>query len=651
MNLDQLIMSKNKLILAAALPLLAACSQAPVVSWTEGPVLDWSACHTIVIDNAKSLKGDWAITFSQITDQMTPVPGSGLDIVPLGGPAFKIVPAEGFQPAGKLTVSYKADPLRRHSWAPEGFSLVTAKDVKPLETHYSFVDAEDGDAAFAATHAPQVEKQYREVQNELPLTGMFPMPKQVKMHRLGMTSLENLPRVDRIVSENHPEGWYRITIERAQMTVEASSEVGVHYAQITLDNIIRNAAQGKVPCMVIEDWPDSQYRGLMLDVARNFTAKDDVLKLIDAMDHLKANVLHLHITDDEGWRLEIPGIPELTEVGAFHDPVNGLYPAYDGTYSRKSNGSGNGYYSREDYIEIIRYAAERHISVVPEYDLPAHSRAAIYAMRAYEKRTGDASMRLEDPEDKSVYRSAQYYNDNVLCVASPSVYAFIEKVFDETIAMYNEAGVELEMIHVGGDEVPEGVWTASPVCSAFMAENGISTPAELRSYFIERVGGIAAERGLKILGWQEVVQGLTPKAKETLYPVVAAVNCWNTLGTNEIFDEVKSLGFGAIYSSAEYVYADQAYSVDRTEPGHQWAHMIDEIRCFEAPIPEGVWGVSTTLFSETIRNFGMVCYYFFPKMVGAYERAWNNNSRLDTDQFLDILYARENPYIYSLLCK
>lgn len=634
--------------------LLCSCAKTPQLLWSEGQTEGWSACNTITIENAASLKGDWAITFSQITDQISLAPGQGLKVVELGGPAFKIEPTEDFIPADRLEISYYSNPLRRNSWAPEGFKLLKGTKVRDLATSWLFLGQDqkvtsivDMDKVLSAgTRGLQGREDV-----SLDLADMLPLPKQVSRIKGGASAkMQDLPRIDVLAQEDHPAGWYRITID-SQVLVEASEETGFHYAQITLDNLARNAAGEEIPAMLIEDWPDSQYRGLMLDVSRNFTSKDNVLRLIDAMDHLKANVLHLHITDDEGWRLEIPGIPELTEVGAFHDPVDGLYPSYDGTYSRKSDASANGYYTKEDFKQIIRYAAQRHITVVPEYDLPAHSRAAIYAMRAYEKRTGDSSMRLEDPLDKSVYRSAQYYSDNVLCVALPSVYTFIEKIFDETIAIYKEAGVELEMIHVGGDEVPQGVWTASDICTEFMNANNMSSPSELRSYFIERVGEIASSRGLRILGWQEVVQGLTPNAKQSLYPVVAGVNCWNTLGTNQIFDEVASLGFGAIYSSAEWVYADQAYSVDRTEPGHQWAHVIDEARCFNSPIPQGVWGVSTTLFSETIRNFDMVCYYFFPKTVGAYERAWNNVSSLDTERFLDILYVRENPCLYSILSK
>ncbi|MBR2747692.1 MAG: family 20 glycosylhydrolase, partial [Bacteroidales bacterium] len=217
--------------------------------------------------------------------------------------------------------------------------------------------------------------------------------------------------------EGKPAGWYRITLN-GEVKVEAADEDGAHYAAVTIDNLKRNAGGATVPNAVIEDWPDLPYRGIMLDVSRDFTSKDNLLKLIDLLDHYKVNRLHLHLGDDEGWRVEIAGLPELTSYGAYRGiPVlnedgtisepDALMPTYCVTPDRNDKATlGNGYYTKADFIEILRYAADRRIAVIPEFDMPGHSRAAIKSMEYRARTTGDASMLLSEPEDVSEYNSA-----------------------------------------------------------------------------------------------------------------------------------------------------------------------------------------------------------------------------------------------------
>ena len=212
------------------------------------------------------------------------------------------------------------------------------------------------------------------------------------------------------------------------------------------------------------DAPRFGYRGLMLDVARNFQPKAAVLRVLDLMARYKLNAFHFHLTDDEGWRLEIPSLPELTSVGARRghtlDSSRFLPPAY-GSGPDVDQPFGSGFYSRADYVEILRYAAARHIEVIPELEMPGHARAAIKAMEARFRTlqaTGDAEgasrFLLSDPEDRSIYTSAQGYHDNVMNPALPSTYAFIERVVQDLVALHREAGVPLRNLHVGGDEVP-----------------------------------------------------------------------------------------------------------------------------------------------------------------------------------------------------
>ena len=261
---------------------------------------------------------------------------------------------------------------------------------------------------------------------------------------------------------------------------------------------------------------------MMLDIARNFTKKADLLKLINQLAAYKINVLHFHFSDDEAWRLEIPGLEELTAIGSrrgfTEDESQCLYPVYYGGWNpNDTTATANGYYTREDFIEVLQYAAKRHITVIPEIESPGHARAAIKAMEARFNRLKGEDMEkareylLSESADTSKYVSAQAYTDNIMNVALPSVYRFMDKVSDEIIKMYKDAGVPLATIHIGGDEVPKGSWTGSPLCHKFMEEKGMKDTHELSEYFLENITEMLSKKGVKTSGWQEVALHHSPE--------------------------------------------------------------------------------------------------------------------------------------------
>ena len=230
----------------------------------------------------------------------------------------------------------------------------------------------------------------------------------------------------------------------------------------------------RIPAVTIEDAPRFGYRGLHLDVARNFHTPESVKKLLEVMALYKLNKFHFHLTDDEGWRLTIAGLPELTEVGArrgFPDDES-LPPSFgSGPDPTSPDSHGSGYYTRAEFVDLLRYAAQRHIEVIPELDLPGHSRAAIRSMEIRRQRLAasgrEAASReflLHDPADKSSYQSVQLWNDNVVNVCQESTDHFIDHVVTDIRSMYAEAGLTLKTLHLGGDEVPRGVWSDSPAC-------------------------------------------------------------------------------------------------------------------------------------------------------------------------------------------
>ena len=673
-------MKTLKLMAAVILSLIcwSANSQETVsLVWKEGAkdASTGRAMHILEVKNAPE-GTDWAIWMTSNRITSAEVKGTQGRIDHFQGCWYKMVP---YEHEGKnLVVKYTDRPLQRHCWAPEGFVLEHDGKLQNLEVQYVFLPSE------------RIENfPYNHVQTQP--WDMVPSLKKVTPSA-GVTVVSDIPQAQLVQSDK--KGWYRITLD-GECRIEAADEEGAQYAKVTLENLIRNAGSTAVPNLVIEDWPDLQYRGFMLDISRNFTTKDNILKFIDLLAHYKMSVFHLHFGDDEGWRLEIPEFPELVTFGAYHAfpqkndngeyvEVESLLPSYNGSVDPTDmTSSANGHLSKEDYIEILKYAWERRISVIPEFDTPGHSRAAIKAMEAYAARTGDTSYLLSEPEDKSKYMSVQYYTDNAVNVALPSTYNFIEVVFDRIISYHKEAGVPLPAIHVGGDEVPHGAWVGSPSCQKVMAERGWDNIELLKSYYIEKVLDIAEARGVKIAGWQELVMDLEDHVYERLKKNLYSVNFWNTGKKNEQFPyKYANDGVPVVLSNMTNTYVDLAYNPDKLERGLSWGGFVDERRSFSL-LPSVRWddngkkcdisrksdgkialkekenivGVQVQLWTETVRSFDHVTYYVFPKACGAFERAWNaspswENTRVSDapafmealDKYYSTVVSHEMPY-------
>lgn len=653
----------------------AGCADNEICAvWTEG-VTDpetGRAIHTLTVKNAPE-GTDWNIWFTSnhiyIGDDLEGAEGS---ISLHHGCWYKMTPKE--REGKDLVLKYTDRPLQRHCWAPEGFVLEHDGKAVALDAEYVFLPSERiQDFAYN--------------QVETHVWDMIPSLKNVAVSE-GTTRLETVPAAQIVPADK--AGWYRITLD-GTCKVEAADEDGAWYAKVTLDNLKRNAGGDEIPNMVIEDWPDMGYRGFMLDISRNFTTRDNILRFIDLLAHYKVNIFHLHFGDDEGWRVEIEKFPELTAYGAHHAfphrneageyvEEEYLMPSYNGSIDPDDmSSSANGYLTKEDYIEILKYAWERRIKVIPEFDTPGHSRAAIKAMDAYSERVGSDEFRLSDPEDRSEYCSVQYYKDNALNVAMPSTYRFIEVVFDELIAYHKEAGAPLPAIHVGGDEVAKGAWTASPACLKIMEERGWDNVELMKSYYIEKVLDIAEARGVKIAGWQEVVMDLEDHVYERLKKNLYSVNFWHTgHGQEEYPYQYANDGVPTVLSNMTNTYVDFAYTPDKTERGLSWGGFVDERRSFSllpydiyrsvrwddhgrirdiSTLPDGktplkarenVIGVQAQLWTETVRCFDHVTSYVFPKVCGVFERAWNASPSWEgTTQADDPAFLQELDRYYS----
>jgi len=662
-----------------------SCNNTSII-FTEGetdPETDMAIFKITILNPPAG--SDWCVWFADNHLEPVITEDSEGTIERLNGCLYKVTP-NAVHGKKSMSVIYQEKPLRRHCWAPDGFSLQKGNKIKKqLEVKYEFLPA---DRYNTFEYTPQA----------LSVFDMIPALKKCTPSE-GVTEVTGYPEA--VIVPDQPAGWYRIVMN-GNLAIEAADEDGAYYATVSLDNIRRNAGGDILPNAVIEDWPDLQYRGLMLDVSRDFTNKEGILKLIDALAHYKVNTLHLHLGDDEGWRMEIEDIPELTTFGARHalpdikedgtyEEVDGLIPSFSGCIDPNDPANpGNGFYTHAEFVEILRYAWARRMRVIPEFDSPGHSRAAIRALEKYAQRTGDESYLMSEPADTSKYLSVQYFVDNAINVALPSTYKFFAKVFDTLVAYYAEAGAPLEQVHIGGDEVPEGAWMGSPACQALMAANGWSEPAQLKSYFVENVALLAAERGLKLAGWQEIVTGITPEAYERVKDKLGNIYFWNTRvrgNRDQLPYEYANKGARVILSNMTNAYLDFAYNPGKLERGHSWGGFIDERRSFSmlpydiyrsvrwddnsqindiAKLPEGkvtlkakenICGIQGQLWAETLRNFDHVTYYIFPKAVGLFERGWNASPvwegttvsdcpefTADFDRFYSIIVEREMPW-------
>lgn len=473
-----------------------------------------------------------------------------------------------------------------------------------------------------------------------------------------------LPVSTKLIRHENTE-FYRITLTPDSALIEGASPNAVKMARRTLDRQLLEPNGGSIPCAVIEDYPDYPYRALMIDIARNFFTPAQMRELTCLMADYRFNTLHFHITDDEAWRLEIPGLPELTEVGARRgytlDSKDFLPAIFSGDGNPDSKeGTANGYFTRKEFISFLKHCDSIGITVIPEVESPGHARAAIKAMEARFRRTGDSTYRLIEPGDTSRYTSAQLYHDNLMNPALPGTYAFIAKVVDEIEAMYHEAGVKLHGIHLGGDEVPEGAWDGSSSAMKMAAERGVSGRRGLQGEFVRKAAHIFRDRNIPLFGWQDIYTGHDDEYHIAIAPQVGGVNCWVGSLNPEKNVAIKGIkaGYPVILSNVKFFYMDMLYAPHPEERGLYWGGFVDELQalagypdsmCQPQPDAKGkVIGVSGQLFGETLRNFEGVETLLFPKCAGLAERGWNGTPTYSTEDFSMMIGEKELPRLARL---
>ena len=399
---------------------------------------------------------------------------------------------------------------------------------------------------------------------------------------------------------NVPKDWYSINVNET-ITITYSSEESCFYAVVSLLQMLEgeNGELAIQKCFV-QDSPNFQWRGLHLDVSRHFFSVEEVKRFIDLMALYKFNTFHWHLTDDQGWRIEIKKYPKLTEIGAWRDStVNGHYSATPRTYSVEKYG---GFYTQEQIKEVVAYASNRFITVVPEIEMPGHSRAALAAYPQY----SCTGKQLEVPGLWGVF-------EEIFCAKEESI-DFLKDILTEVLTLFPS-----EYIHIGGDEAPKTRWKSCPRCQKVIRENGLKDEHELQSFFIQEIDEFLTSKGRKLIGWDEILEGgLSPNA---------AVMSWR--GFEGGIEAAKQKHF-AVMSPGSHCYFDHYQSKNPNEPTAIGGFTpLEKVYAFN-PIPPGfseqqaffILGGQANLWTEYIPTMAQLEYMTYPRALALAQVLW-----------------------------
>lgn len=423
---------------------------------------------------------------------------------------------------------------------------------------------------------------------------------------------------------------YKLDVTSTSVQIRASKPAGLFYGLMTLKQLLPKEIESKTPAklnswiipgVAIVDNPRFGWRGLMFDVSRHFFTKDQVKTFIDEMVKYKFNLLHLHLTDDQGWRIQIKSLPKLTEVGAWNVKKTGYFNTFSDPEPSDPKDAG-GFFTHEDLKEIIQYAKDRYVNILPEVDVPGHSLAAVAAYPDLSCTPG--TYRVNSGEKFMQWTDTGFYalTDNTLCPANENVYQFLDKVFTEVAQIF-----PFEYIHVGGDECAKNFWEKSEAVKQLMKREKLKDMHEVQSYFVKRVSKIVESKGKKLIGWDEIMEGGLP-AK-------AVVMSWR--GTKGGIEAAK-LGHEVVMSPSTHVYVDLMQGDSAVEPRVYSTVLLNKSYAFE-PVPDGVDGKyvkggQANLWTEQIYNTRQQQYMMWPRAFAVSESLWSPKEKKDWKSFI-----------------
>jgi hexosaminidase len=425
---------------------------------------------------------------------------------------------------------------------------------------------------------------------------------------------------------------YKLAINNNTVSISANTAAGLFYGAQSFLQLLPKEIESKAPVTNvawtaqsanITDYPRFGYRGLMLDVTRHFFTKEEVKGFIDNMVKYKFNKLHLHLTDDQGWRIEIKSLPKLTEVGAWRPKREGKWlntPKPDPSEPKDYGG----FYTHDDIRELVKYAQERFVDIIPEIDVPGHSLAAIASYPNLACNPGNYYVSVGD-------KIMQWHTgggfsaliDNNLCPAKEEVYSFLDKVFTEVAELF-----PYPYIHMGGDEAAKNLWEKSPAIKALMQKEGLKDMHEVQSYFVKRVAKIIESKGKKMMGWDEILEGGLPRN--------ATVMSWRGMKGGI---EAAKMGHQVIMSPSDFVYLDLMQGDPIVEHTVYSTVRLNKTYQFD-PVPQGVskdmiLGGQGNLWTEQLQNMRAVQYMIFPRALAVAESVWSPKENKDWMHFVD----------------
>lgn len=439
---------------------------------------------------------------------------------------------------------------------------------------------------------------------------------------------------------------YELSVNQKGIVLKANKAAGLFYAVQTLVQLFPPEIEAKeqyngikyvLPFVEIKDFPKLGWRGLMFDVARHFFTKDEVKQFIDAMVRYKYNILHLHLTDDEGWRIEIKGFPKLTEVGAWNVKRVGEFGDFIPPTADEPRNYG-GFYTQDDIRELVEYARQRFVNILPEVDVPGHSLAAIASYPElsctpdavnYKVRSGEKIM------DWSGGAPPKALLDNTLCPANEKVYSFMDSVISQLAELF-----PFEYIHLGGDEAPINYWQNNDQIKALMAREGIKKITEVQGYFTRRVEKLVESKGKKMMAWDEVLEGgVSPST---------AVMSWRGM---KYGIEAANNGHEVVMSPTTYAYLDYMQADQITEPRVYASLRLSKSYEFE-PVPSGVnpvyiKGGQANLWTEQVYNIRQAEYMVWPRGMAIAESVWSPSGKKNWPEFFNRVEKHFKRFDYS----
>jgi len=410
---------------------------------------------------------------------------------------------------------------------------------------------------------------------------------------------------------------YELTFAEDEIVLAYGGDAGRQYGLTALaqlhDGARRNAALFRFPASGnITDEPRYGWRGCHLDVSRQFAPAPDVLRLIDILAWYKMNVFHWHLTDDEAWRFEVRAYPQLTTVGVMRGPDEPMLPQLGNAAEPVG-----GFYTQADVAAIIAHASELNVEVVPEVDIPGHSTAILAALPEL----------VDGQEAPDSYRSVQGFPNNALNPAIEETYMFLGKVFDEMVELFPS-----KLIHIGGDEVADNTWMASPLARKLMEKEGLDGTFGLQSHFMKRIQKMLADRGRSMAGWDEVSHGGGVDPDGTL------LMAWRA---PEVGVELAKEGYDVVMTPGQAYYLDMVQDEAWQEPGASWAGTVpphhtyhyEAVGDFPEDLKPRLRGVQACIWTEHFLNRDYFNHLVFPRLPAVAEAAWTPRERKDWDRF------------------